>query len=323
MTTPSTDWSAAQSGAAVFDLSDRGQVELTGPDAVAFLHNLCTNDIKNLAVGRGCEFFLTTNKARIIGHGFAHRLAEGLWLDVDPSSAAKVVAHLDHFIVSEQVEIADRSDAFGMLHLAGPLARVTLDKVIPGVPALDELQHHQAGTVRVVRHDRLGLPGFDLVCARNDKSALHECLTTAGAAPASADTFNILRVEAGVPTDGLDFDAERFVVEVGRIKQAISYTKGCYLGQEPIVMARDRGHVNRTLLGLKVDGAESLPPGTRILRAGEEVGQVTSSVWSPRLGAVIALAYLKRGSQAPGTAVDAGARPATVTALPFEPGVRP
>src|SRR5438067_5051485 len=101
-----------RTGAALFDLSSRGQVELTGADAVQFLHNLCTNDIKNLAPCHGCEIFLTTNKARVVGHGFAHRLlAEPptLVLDVDPGTGPKVAAHLNHFIVSEQVEVADRT----------------------------------------------------------------------------------------------------------------------------------------------------------------------------------------------------------------------
>src|SRR5438046_7926757 len=106
------EWTAARNSAALFDISDRATVELSGPEAVPFLHNLCTNDIKDLAAGRGCEFFLTTNKARVVGHGFAHRLVPAeppvLWLDIDPGSGAKVAAHLNRFIVSEQVEIADR-----------------------------------------------------------------------------------------------------------------------------------------------------------------------------------------------------------------------
>jgi folate-binding protein YgfZ len=314
-------WNAARNASAVFDISDRGQVELSGPDAVAVLHNLCTNDIKNLAAGNGCEFFLTNNKARVMGHGFALRLLPAepprLWLDLAPGTAAKVAAHLNHFIVSEQVEVTDRTGTVAQLHLCGPQSTQILNSVLPGVPALEPLQHVWVDALRVARNDRLGLLGYDLVCPPADAQGLGQRLIEAGAARAGQETFNILRNEAGVPVDGVDIDDDRFAVEVGRTRQAISYTKGCYLGQEPIVMARDRGHVNRMLLGLKVDSKEPVAAGTKVTRNGEEVGHVTSSVWSPLVGSVIALAYLKRGSQEPGTAVEVGSQTAVVASLPF------
>jgi folate-binding protein YgfZ len=133
-----------------------------------------------------------------------------------------------------------------------------------------------------------------------------------------AETLDIRRVEAGMPLYGKDMDETTFVAEVGRTKEAISYNKGCYLGQEPIVMARDRGIVQRTLLGLKLD--DVVPSGSLLYRDGKEVGRTTSCVRSPRFGP-IALAYVKRGSQAPGTVLEVEAngqrRPATVAALPF------
>src|SRR5262249_33594154 len=124
-------------------------------------------------------------------------------------------------------------------------------------------------------------------------------LKDAGAHPAGLEAFEQLRIEAGIPIFGKDIDEERFVVEVNRIPQTICYTKGCYLGQEPIVMARDRGHVNRRLFGIKIAGEEAVPAGTKLCRDGAEAGQVTSSVVSPRFGA-IALAYIRRGSDQPG-----------------------
>jgi folate-binding protein YgfZ len=140
--------------------------------------------------------------------------------------------------------------------------------------------------------------------------------------PAGREAFEVLRVEAGVPLYGAEMNEDRFVVEVGRTPQAISYSKGCYLGQEPIVMARDRGHVNRTLLGLTLPEGGTVPAGAKVWRGEQEVGQVTSSVFSPRLGKAVALAYLRRGHQEPGTAVeveaDGGRRPAVVTPLPLQ-----
>ena len=314
-------YAAACSTAAVFDLSNRGQVELTGPDAAQFLHNLSTNDINNLPARHGCEVFLTTNKARVVGHGFAHRLlAEPptLVLDIDPGTGAKVAAHLNHFIVSEQVEVVDRTGGIAQFHIAGTRAAAVVEKVIGGpLEKLADLEHVVHGDIRIVRHDRLSLLGFDLVGPSGGAAELWRRVVEAGAAPGEPETFNVLRVEAGVPVDTIDMDAERFVVEVDRIQQAISYTKGCFLGQEPVVMARDRGHANRALLGLKIEGDQPVAAGAKVMQGGQDVGQVTSSVWSPRMQAIIALAYLKRGSQATGTAVTVEGRGASVTPLPF------
>jgi folate-binding protein YgfZ len=145
-------------------------------------------------------------------------------------------------------------------------------------------------------------------------------LAQAGVPLASESIYEILRIEAGTPEFGKDIDENRLVFDIGRYPAAISFTKGCYLGQEPIVMARDRGHANRKLLGLIAASGDAVPPGAKVFRGDVEVGQVTSSAVSPRLGA-IALAYLRRGHQEPGTAVeiDVGAsrRTKEVSSLPF------
>ncbi len=164
------------------------------------------------------------------------------------------------------------------------------------------------------------MPGYDLLRAADHAEALRQKLLDSGARPAGEETWEILRVEAGTPEYGMDMDENTFAPEVNRTQQAISYEKGCYLGQEPIVMARDRGVVQRALVGLLV-GDEPAPPGSLLYRDGKEVGRTTSSVRSPRLGA-IALAYVRRGSQTPGTelelATDSERRKARVVKLPME-----
>jgi tRNA-modifying protein YgfZ len=132
-------------------------------------------------------------------------------------------------------------------------------------------------------------------------------LTAAGAVRGTHETFETLRIEAGTPFFGPDIDENRFVMEVGKATRAVSYNKGCFLGQEPIVMARDRaGHVNRAFLGIKVlEGQTPLPSGTKLFHEGQEVGVVTSSCLSPRLGASIALGYLRWKHQEPGTRMEA------------------
>jgi folate-binding protein YgfZ len=216
---------------------------------------------------------------------------------------------------------------FCQLHLAGPNAPAILARALADeVPDLEPLQHMERTfgvnvNAHIRRHDPLGVVGFDLICLKELAVGLWRMLTGCGAQPAGLDAYELLRVEAGTPVYGADIDENRFAFDIGRTAQAISYEKGCYLGQEPIVMARDRaGHAPRTLLGLKLSGSETAPQGAKVFDKGEEVGYVTSSVLSPRFGA-IALAYLRHGHQSPGLPVQiesGGAlRNGQVYALPF------
>jgi tRNA-modifying protein YgfZ len=327
---PAREYSAARDHAALFDVSPRGKIEVAGPDAVMFLHNLSTNDIKNLAPGSGCEAFLATVKAKVVAHLWVYRqvaATPSLWLDGAASRAATVMTHLDRHLISERLEVLDHTREFAQLHLCGPEAPTLVARLLGAQAAeLAPLQHcpgTQEDVISIRRYDVLGLPGFDVVAAEDASRRLWQELTTAGATPAGLETLETLRVEAGMPRDGVDMDDNRFVVEVGRAAQAISYAKGCYLGQEPIVMARDRGHVNRMLLGVLLPGGP-VAHGAKLFRDGQDVGLITSSVFSPRLDTAIGLAYVRRGSQEPGTALEvetaAGRGAAVVSALPFGGG---
>jgi folate-binding protein YgfZ len=322
-------YQAACAAAVLFDLRSYTKVELSGPEAPAFLHNLCTNDIKSLAEGAGCEAFLTTAKARVVAHIFVGRFrwqdTQVLWLDAVPGQAGLLVRHLNHYIVSEQVNVADRTDEWALYRVVGPLAQTRLEAFFGSSLAALENLHHQAvrapdgSTGFVRRFPGLSLPAFDVFCPK-----VATFWTTNPDLPlADPRVHEILRVEAGLPAFGSDMDENRLVMEVGRTAQAISYSKGCFLGQEPIVMARDRGQVNRMLVGVKVASGEALPRGSRLFQGDAEVGQVTSSVRSPRLDEVIALAYLKRGNQEPGLELTVepatDGRRAVVVALPFIP----
>jgi glycine cleavage system T protein len=313
--------------AALFDVSHRGKVEVAGKDAGTFLHNLCSNDTKNLAVGAGCEAFFLTVQARVVGHALIHRDGrDAFWLDLAPGLAEKVLKHLDRYLISEQVEFADRTRALAQFHLAGPEAKSILEQALPvklpDLVASQQVQGILAGApCPIRRHDPLGLPGYDILCPVSQAESVWQALTAAGARPAGLQAYEVLRIEAGTPVYGVDMDETNLAPEVGRTKQAISYAKGCYLGQEPVVRIRDLGHVNRTLLGLKITSSEPVPRGAKLFRDGKEAGQVTSSAVSPRLGTAIALAYVRRGCQQPGTPLDVeadGSRwTAEVVSLPF------
>jgi folate-binding protein YgfZ len=333
---PLAEYRQTREAASVFDLSHRGKVEVAGAEADSYLHNLSSNDIKGMPVGAGCEAFFATLTARAVDfvriyHVLLHDGRDAFWLDLEPGHGEKMIRYLDRYLISEQVEFADRTREFAHLHLAGPQAKGVLEKaLLDDVPDLEPFQHmvRTFGTSshsHVRRHDPLALPGYDIVCLRSLAPNVWGLLLRAGAKPAGLQAYECLRVEAGTPVYGQDMDENRFIVEVGRTAQAISYNKGCYLGQEPVVMARDRGQVQRTFLGLKLSGSEPVLPGSKLFRDGKEVGVTASSVVSPGLGCPIALAYVKRGSQEPGTAVEvevgAERRPATVVPLPF-PGTR-
>ena len=326
------EYHAALAGTGLFDRSPTGKVEVSGKDAPAFLHNLCTNDINGLPLGGGCEAYFCDHRAKVLAHALVyHVLSAGrhaFWLEATPGFNDKVLKHLDKHLISEAVGLADHTDQFAQLHLAGPKAKATLEAALgEPVPDLAEFQHMErtfgsSATCSIRRHDPLGLPGFDLVCLNDRAEGVWRLLRAAGAAPAGERVWETLRIEAGTPVYGLDIGEERFVMELARAGRAVSYAKGCYLGQEPIVMARDRaGFVNRAFLGVKVLDGDPLPPGTKLYRDAAEVGQITSSVQSPRLGAALALGYIRRGHQEPGLRLDAETPSGrqSVEVLPFPP----
>jgi folate-binding protein YgfZ len=305
------EYNAAHSTAVLVDQSPRGKIEVWGADAARFLHTLTTNDILNLAPGAGCEAFLTTAKAKVIAYLLIYHHADlvhqpAFALDVAPGAADKVIQYLDRYLISEQVELVNSTATFAQIHIAGPCAAVLLEQVfarerLPTGPLQETVVRFDDDDESWLRrHDALGLPGFDLVCPPEQAANIWQRLIQAGARPLGREACEILRVEAGLPREGADIDETTFAPEVGRIAQTICYTKGCYLGQESIVMARDRGQVNRMLVGVQLpDGP--VPPGSRLFAEDKEVGRITSSVLSPRLGMGLGLAYIRRGHQDPGT----------------------
>jgi folate-binding protein YgfZ len=330
---PPEGYRPALEAAALFDVSARGKLTAEGNDAAVFLHNLSSNDVKRLAPHSGCELFFCTATAKVVGYGRAYReppagKRERLWLDVGEGHAERLFRHLDRYLISEDVTLIDRTAELAQLHLAGPRAAEVLRAACDGGPEPPAEPHsfRHLGFPRdlavTARESRLvGLPGFDLLFAAERLTQVRQHLLDAGAVAAEREAYEALRVERGVPEYGSDVDETTFAPEVGR-KDAISYQKGCYLGQEPIVMARDRGVVQRALVGLLLGDGPAPRGGEPLYRDGKEVGRVTSSVVrSPRFG-LVALAYARRGSQAPGTELEleadgGGRRAVRVAALPF------
>lgn len=320
-------YDAAYFGCVLFDLTGQGLGEVIGPEAASFLHNLCTNDIRNLPPGRTVEAFFATAKGRALAHVHVSHVAQDRFLvqilgspGVDAGLGGKLHAHLDRHLISERVELADRTGSMGVLRLLGPRAGQVVRELtsIEGND-LPDLDVREGQDLLVRRVDEV-LPGFDvLLPSERVEQAIARCLEL-GAVPGDDATFEVLRVEAGTPAWGKEIDDDRLVMEVNRGARAISYTKGCYLGQETIVMARDRGQVNRLLLGLAAEGEEPLAPGAKLMHQDQEAGLATSSAWSHRLQRMVGLGYVKRGLQQEGTVLTAvppaEGRPVRVVALP-------
>jgi len=307
------------------ELNARAKVELRGRDRAAFLQNFCTNDVVKTPVGAGCEAFLLTAQARIVARLLIYVGSDALWLDADPGRAQPIVQHLQRYLISEQVEMFDRTSDHAQFHAVGPNVAAALACSFPGIPVPPYELAHIAFSfadlpAQLRRNSMLGQPGFDIIVPAAKKACLKEALTAAGISPMSPETFEVLRVEAGTPAFGQDIDETNLPQELNRDAQAISYSKGCYLGQETVARIRSYGHVNRLLVGITFEGDSPVPAGAKLLRGGQEVGKVTSGVVSPRFGS-IALAYVRRGHNLPGTelAVDqpAGQRTGRVVSLPF------
>jgi folate-binding protein YgfZ len=328
---PELECQQVQDGAAFFDISHHGMLLVTGNDAASFLHNLCTNEVLRLPIGAGCEAFLTTGQAKIVGHAFINHVmqadrSDAFWVEVGAGMAKRVLDHLNRYLIAEQVELADQTRHWALLHLAGTRAAAVLDQALrEPLRELSPLEQFQSNlgdvTVFVRQHDRLGFRGYDLLTAREDAPIVWPALREAGAQPAGMRAYDTLRIEAGTPCYGLDIDETNLPQEVGRMEQAVSFTKGCYIGQETIARIRTYGHVNRSLVGLRVNGAVPVPHGAKVFHAGKEVGHVTSSVYSPALVTVIALAYIRRGANDVGISLElelgAARQSAVVTSLPF------
>ena len=319
---------AVRASVGVIDRSDRAYLTATGPDAVRFLHGMVSNEVKELEPGQGRYATQLTVQGQIIADLYLLAMADHLLLETEWAVKDRLHETLEKYIIADEVELADRSDQLAALAVEGPQAGALLKAA--GALALPgkELNHTWVklaeAPVLVVRLSESGEEGYRLIFiveyAQNLWDALTAQQTAVGWKPVGHAAFNILRTEAGLPRYGVDMDERTLPPEAGLEARAISYTKGCYIGQEVIERIRSRGHVNRRLVGLYLSGDALPAAGAKLTREGKEVGWLTTVVDSPTLGRRIALGYVRREHLAPGTelAVEAGAR-AEVAALPFYP----
>jgi folate-binding protein YgfZ len=292
-----------------FDRSSNGKIIVSGKDAALFLHNLCTNDIRGLKPGTLCRAYFCDRLAKVQGQArIFHTQLQGkpiYWLDCPPGTNESLARHIDKHWISEQIEFEDATSKYCEFHIAGPEAEITRTKMLPR--SEESTSNAEWDEILFVQpmDNLLGTPGFNIVAELSRRESLLSKLQSILPA-GSAEDFEKLRIEAVTPFFGKDIDEKRFVMEVADALESVSYQKGCYLGQEPIVMSRDRaGHVNRAMKLVKAKSQFPIAPNAVLTREEKSVGVTTgSTVFSSLYGAPIALAYIARGHQEAGTVFD-------------------
>ena len=290
--------------ASLFELSDRTQIEVTGRDRVKFLHSFCTNDIKKLQPEQGCEAFVTNVNGKVLGHIFVFAERDSLWIESAPGSVATLLTHFDKYVITEDVRFTDRSAEFAELLLAGPPSTELLERLGLSIAALPRYGHLSHGSDALPARSVRRVDWFDsstwlLSTPVSQREEFQRTLTQAGARPADVNEFHAWRIAAGFPIYGSDITEDNLAQEVGRTPLAISFTKGCYLGQEPIARIDAMGHVNRQLCRLEIASGPLPEAGTPILDKpppdGKSIGTITSSMWKWRSDddKPLALAYLR------------------------------
>jgi tRNA-modifying protein YgfZ len=309
-----TEYRALTESCGLLDRSDRGKLALTGSEAKSFLAGQVTNDVEGLRDGTGCYAAFLTHKGKMLGDLRVLAVDEPepeLLLDTERATLQALFDMVRRFKIGYDVELHKRTLQRGLLSLVGPRARA-----VAGAADLpdDEHAHRPAEIagrpVRLVATDT----GVDVICDAEDTDAVRAALVAAGATPVSEEAAEILRVERGRPRYGLDLDDTTIPQEAGLNERAVSFTKGCYVGQETVARLFYRGKPNRHLRGLRLSGPA--PSGAE-LRLGERVvGRLGTSVVSPVYGP-IALAIVRREA-AVGDMLDVdGGASAEVAELPF------
>lgn len=324
------------SGAVLVPQRESGLIRVAGAERSSWLQGLFSNDIEALTDDTGCYAVWLTPQGRMLTDAVVLREGSTLTVEVPAALAAQVFTQLADAVFAEDVQLSDETDQWRTLGVHGPRAAAVVARTLVGsrpssstltaetLDALPEFGHLPLPHVgRVIRSEEYGVPGFVLRVPANQLDLWTSRLRLAGATSRSLDSVEYARIEAGRPAFLVDMDADTIPLEAGIEQRAISFTKGCYVGQEVIVriLHRGGGRVAKKLVGLRL-GSECVPQARDVVRTDRgEVGRITSAAWSPRQQCAVALAYVHRDVTAVGTAVsvlcDGNDVSAAVTALPM------
>lgn len=292
------------------DVSARGKIRVTGEDRARLLHAMSTNHIQQLQPDRGCYAFFLSAQGRILADAIILCRPDHLLLDTEPETREKLLQHIDKYIIADDAYVEDVTGQLRTIAVDGPGAALLLEKLDAPVP--QELYSNlEWGARLAVRTDFTGQAGFFLIVPAADAESLVSELASAGASAATAGEFRITQIENGKPRYGEDL-SERFLAQEANQPHALHFSKGCYLGQEIVERVRSRGQIHRVLMPLEIETPTPPPPGTKLQAGGRDMAEITSSVYSPARGNVVALAYVRTELARPGAELSLGDARATV-----------
>jgi len=320
------EYAVLREGAALLDLSPVGKLRVTGDDRLTYLQGQLSQDVQPLArTGTGTYACLLKPTGQMLSDLMLFSLPDAIILLTPPTTCHLVRERLEQFIIMEEVEITDVTHDYHLFHLTGAVA----DRVLQAVALEARIALWHSTTIRWREHSLVLLctdcrseRGYDLLVPEQIAGEVWQALQRAGGQPIGYQAWNVHRVEAGIPLFGLDMDDNTIPLEAGLGQRAISFTKGCYTGQEVIHRIYSRGHTNRSLVGLRLF-EDRLPTWHAAIHVAQRsnAGWITSAVYSFALETGIALGYLRNEYIAPGTAVQVQHEEALLTAevvsLPF------
>ncbi len=307
-----SEYAALAVGPAIVNRAERAIVEVTGKDRATWLHNLTTNVVKTLATGDGNYSFATNVQGRILFDLNVIVRPDRLRLDIHRDFLESAIAHLDKYIIIENVTLQDRSNELVVFGISGDRASdIAATLGASQMTAMPDINNVEVNVDDVacllVRNNFAGHPGFDLhLPVESAIQVWTKMVTPDGpfhAIPAGSEAVQVRRIEAGIPWPGAEITNEYLPAETMQFDRAVSFQKGCYLGQEIIERMRTREKIARRLVQLEIAGDSIPTPGNTITQEGKEVGTITSGTSSPTTGHPIALAYVKTAATDDGTNV--------------------
>lgn len=338
-TDPISEHHAVRNSVGIADVSYRGRHQLTGDNRAKFLHRIISNDVENLSLGQGTYAMLLTHRGKIIADLNIYILQDAITIDTAPETAENVFTELDKYIIADDVELSNLTAETGAIAVYGPKSSELVQSVLSMSDVANLEERHNCvreadttfkNTIACVRTDTTGEIGYTLYTTADELEPLWKTLMTEGSQsnvqPIGWNALESLRIEAGIPRYGTELTDAVIPLEA-ELEHAIDFEKGCYIGQEIIARMKYRGHPNRLLRGMEIDGSPTsqadckLHPNAPIFNGDKEVGWVTSTTFAPTLTKEIALGYVRIAVTEPGSRVQIetsdGRIDATVVRLPF------
>jgi folate-binding protein YgfZ len=328
------EFSALTSNCGVYDLGFRARILLKGGDRLRWMNGMVTNNIRDLATGRGVYAFLLNPQGRILGDMVVYNEGETLTIETDRTQLEKILATFDHYIIMDDVEVTNISESWTALGVMGPNSRAVLSSAGIAFPELQPLQTYRAQCkcdcecleCMVVRGEDTPQESYEIWLAPKDVLKTWQALIAAGAKPVGTDALEMQRILAGVPLYGIDIRERDLPQETEQVR-ALNFNKGCYVGQEIVERIRSRGNVHRKFTGFLIEGAANVAPGDKVVSGEKEVGEITSVavLQTPSGERTAALGYIRREVGAPGREVTIREMKASMAQLPFDllaPGAR-